>query len=99
MTMEVRVRFRFNKVTGEVEEFIVDDVDSRLPADEHNRQHERIATEIGRVIERNPGLIELQSSGIERPGSLAGRAADTDAAESQTDDATNPERSRIDQRG
>jgi hypothetical protein len=62
--MEVTVRFRFNKITGEVEEFIVDDVDSRLPKAEHNREHERIATEIGRVVARNPGLEELSPQDV-----------------------------------
>ena len=57
--MEVIVKFRFNKLTGEVEEFDVDDVASSLPAAEHNREHERIAAEIGRVLERNPRLVEL----------------------------------------
>jgi hypothetical protein len=95
--MEVRVLFRFNYKTGEVEEFIVDDVDSRLPADEHNRQHEQIATEIGRVIERYPGLIELHSSGFERPTPVARRAAEPTAADAQTGET--PERARIDQKG
>jgi hypothetical protein len=61
--MEVKVRFRFNMTTGEVEEFLVDDVNSRLPEAEHNREHERIAIEIGRVIARNPGLEELSDVG------------------------------------
>src|SRR4051794_15566520 len=60
--MEVKVQFRFNKVTGQME-FIVDDVDSRLPEAEHNREHERIATEIGRVIAQNPGLERLEELG------------------------------------
>ncbi len=57
--MKVKVLFRFNKQTGEVEEFIVDDVDSRLPEAEHNRQHDRIAAEVGRVVERYPHIDEI----------------------------------------
>ncbi len=57
--MKVNVRFRFNKQTGEVEEFIVDDVDSRLSQAEHNRQHDRLATEVGRIVERYPHIDEV----------------------------------------
>jgi hypothetical protein len=97
--MEVKVRFRFNKMTGEVEEFIVDDVDSRLPEAEHNRQHERIATEIGRVIERNPGLVELHSSGIEKPKPVVVRPSDPFIEEDQPDEVIPDEKGQIDQKG
>ncbi len=57
--MKVQVRFRFNKQTGEVEEFLVDDVDSRLPEAEHNQEHDRIAAEVGRIVERYPHIQEI----------------------------------------
>lgn len=57
--MDVRVKFRFNKSTGQVEVFEIDDENSTLPAAEHNREHDRIAAEIGRVVERNPLVIEM----------------------------------------
>jgi hypothetical protein len=58
--MRVRVKLRFNKLTGEVEEFLVDDQDlPRLPAAEHNRQHDRIAAEVGGVLERHPAVTEV----------------------------------------
>jgi hypothetical protein len=97
--MEVKVRFRFNKVTGEVEEFIVDDVDSRLPEAEHNRQHDLIAREIGRVIERHPGLINVQSSGIEEPRLVGDRAGDAGVTDDQIDDVSEAKRGRIEQKG
>jgi len=56
--MEVKVHFRFNRRTGEVEAFEIDDVNSGLPWDEHNREHDRIASEIGNLVERNPQIVE-----------------------------------------
>jgi hypothetical protein len=53
--MPTRIRFRLNKLTGEVEEFLVDDQDRTLP----EAEHERIAAEVGRVIARNPALEEV----------------------------------------
>ncbi|HEW99004.1 MAG: hypothetical protein DRR16_16750 [Candidatus Parabeggiatoa sp. nov. 3] len=57
--MKVQVRFRFNKTTGEVEEFLIDEQGSQLSQVEHNREHDRIAHEIGRVVARHPGIQEI----------------------------------------
>jgi hypothetical protein len=57
--MEVTVRFRYNKLTGEVEIFDVDDVASNLSVEEHNREHDRITVEIGSAIVRNPRIQEV----------------------------------------
>ena len=58
--MKVRVKLRFNKVTGEVEEFLVDDQDMPVLSEaEHNRKHDHIAAEIGNVIERHPRVTEV----------------------------------------
>jgi hypothetical protein len=57
--MKVRVKLRFNKLTGEVEEFMVDDEEQRLPEAEHNREHDRIAAEIGGVLEQHPRVREV----------------------------------------
>jgi hypothetical protein len=66
--MKVQVRFRFNKQTGEVEEFLIDDQGSQLAEADHNREHDRIATEIGRVVERHPRIQEVRpGSGIATP--------------------------------
>ncbi len=59
--MKVQVRFRFNKTTGEVEEFLIDEQGSQLSEVEHNREHDRIAHEIGRVVARHPGIQEIHS--------------------------------------
>ena len=52
--MPTRVRFRFNKVTGEVEEFLVDDQDRRLP----EAEHDRIALDVGQMVAANPRVHE-----------------------------------------
>lgn len=44
--MPTRVRFRFNKATGEIEEFLVDDQDRTLP----EAEHDRIAQEVARMV-------------------------------------------------
>lgn len=57
--MRVRVKLRFNKLTGEVEEFLVDDYGlPLLPEAEHNSEHDRIAAAVGRVLERHPRVTE-----------------------------------------
>ena len=53
--MSVKVHFRFNKATGEVEEFLVDDADRTLP----EAEHERVALAFGRVVARFPELVEV----------------------------------------
>lgn len=55
--METKVKFRFNKRTGEVE-LLLDQV-STLPSSEHDAEHDRIAAEIGRVLERLPRVTEV----------------------------------------
>jgi hypothetical protein len=61
--MDLTIRFRFNKLTGEIEEFQVDAArDDRSNAD-HNAEHERLAAEIGRVVDGHPRLIEVAPGG------------------------------------
>ncbi len=85
--MEVKVHFRFNRRTGEVEAFDIDDVDSGLPWEEHNREHDRIASEIGNLIERNPHITEgpLGAPGSRGPNEVVPEAGDAE---------TTPERER-----
>lgn len=62
--MKVRVKLRFNKLTGEVEEFLVDDEDIQRGSEaEHNREHDRVAAAIGSVIERHPRVVEVLPGG------------------------------------
>ncbi len=56
--MPTRVRFRLNKLSGEIEEFIVDDQDRNLP----EAEHDRIATEVAQVIARRPIVTPVGSA-------------------------------------
>ena len=63
--MDVKVRFRFNQITGEVELFEVTDEGIMVLSEaEHNREHDRIAAEIGNLIERNPQITEVFSDSV-----------------------------------
>lgn len=66
--MATRVRFRFNKLTGEIEEFLVDDQDRKLPESEHDR----IAAEVARMVAVNPGIAPVDDAAAAR---LAGARA------------------------
>jgi hypothetical protein len=71
--MPTRVRFRFNKLTGEIEEFLVDDQDRRLP----EAEHDRIAAEVARMVAVSPGITPVDDAGAE---SAAGAEAPDEPA-------------------
>ena len=56
--MRVKVRFVVDRRTGEVD-VVIEDEGSTLPREEHDRTHDRIAAEIGRVMERDPRVDEI----------------------------------------
>jgi hypothetical protein len=58
--MPTHVRFRINKITGEVEEFLVDDQDRTLP----EAEHDRIATVVAQTITRNPMIHEVSAASV-----------------------------------
>ena len=60
--MDIEVRFRFNKRTGEVEEFVVEAGADNLPEAEHNRLHDQRTAELARLLERNPQVTEVTSA-------------------------------------
>lgn len=62
--MATRVRFRFNKVTGEVEELLVDDQDRRLSEAEHDRR----AAEVGALLAVAPQIVEVLDAPLPAPG-------------------------------
>jgi hypothetical protein len=83
--MDVNVRFRFNKVTGQVEVFDIEDRGTqRLPEAEHNRTHDRIAATIGGVIERNPRVVEI-SPGMPEPSKGSETAAQPEGLSEEQD--------------
>ncbi|TQS46756.1 hypothetical protein [Cryptosporangium phraense] len=60
--MRVRVTFRYNAETGEVEEFRVDDVGSSGVtgrAEDHDARHDRATADVAQVVERNALIEEL----------------------------------------
>lgn len=61
--MRVKVRFRFNSVTGEVEAFEVDDLRDGPRLADHDARHDRAAADVARIIEPN-ALIEEVAPGI-----------------------------------
>jgi hypothetical protein len=53
--MRVRVKFRVNAETGEVEEFLISDLGTASEqGEDHETVHDSIAYEVGRVVERRP---------------------------------------------
>lgn len=66
--MPTLVRFRFNKLTGEVEEFLVDDQDRNLS----EAEHDRIAADVGRFVAQNPRVVEVVNTAAARPVSVTG---------------------------
>lgn len=60
--MRVKVRFRFNATTGEVEAFDVDDLRAGPRAADHDARHDRAAADVARIIEPN-ALIEEMAPG------------------------------------
>ncbi len=60
--MRVRVRFRYNAESGEVELFQVDDLRDGPRVADHDARHDRAAQEVARVIESNALIEELSPS-------------------------------------
>ncbi|SFC97538.1 hypothetical protein [Streptomyces aidingensis] len=54
--MRVRVEFRFNAETGEVEVFRVDDITAGGRRAERETAHEEIAYRLGGLLDRRPGV-------------------------------------------
>jgi hypothetical protein len=51
--MRVRVNFRVNTETGDVETFLIEDISTETEP-EHDAAHDRLAYEVGKVVERRP---------------------------------------------
>lgn len=56
--MRVRVRFRFNFETGEVERFQVDDLGGG-GGRTHDAEHDRVSSDIGSVLANQPEIDEV----------------------------------------
>ena len=89
--MPTRVRFRFNKVTGEVEEFLVDDQDRQLP----EAEHDRIAAEVGRFIDAHPRVREAVEGAAPRAGAAPGVEDRSGEEEAEGEGEATPERPEV----
>ncbi len=81
--MATRVRFRFNKITGEVEELLVDDQNHRLPEAEHDRR----AAEVGALLAVAPQIVEVLDGAIP---AAPPRRPETAPPEETTEEQTSP---------
>lgn len=85
--MRVKVRFRFNSVTGEVEAFEVDDMRDGPRLADHDARHDRAAAEVARLVERSALIEEVA------PGTVPVTTATTRAPE-EAGPQREPERNR-----
>lgn len=65
--MRVRVKFRYDAVTGQVSYFQVDDVTGAPLGADHDTVHDRITAEIADVIERGALIEEVTPAGPATP--------------------------------
>jgi FtsH ternary system domain X3 len=86
--MRVKVRFRFNSVTGEVEAFEVDDLREGPRLADHEARHDRAAADVARIIERNALIEEVA------PGTAAVTTSVTRTQPETETAAAEPERTR-----
>lgn len=70
--MRVRVRFRYNAESGEVETFVVEDLGGTDRALDHDARHDRVTADIARVVERDALIEEVlpgsEPTRVENPG-------------------------------
>lgn len=81
--MRVRVRFRFDAATGEVETFVVEDVGEASTSDVgHDAVHDRVTADVARVIEQHALFEQFVPDG----STLVRRAeSETQAPDSQAE--------------
>jgi hypothetical protein len=79
--MRVRVQFRVDVATGEVQEFLVEDMSTETSED-HDAEHDRIAREVGKVVARRPAPEQV-TPGEAGPSQLVYRPDDEDQPREQ----------------
>jgi hypothetical protein len=62
--LRVRVRFRYNSRTGEVETFVVEDLADGQPVPGHDDLHEALASDVGRVVDPHPRIAEEAAGAV-----------------------------------
>jgi hypothetical protein len=73
--MRVRVNFKVNTETGEVEEFLIVDISTEAEP-EHDAVHDRIAVEVGQVVDRRPAPQQVTGPADGDASSLVYQSAD-----------------------
>jgi len=79
--MKVRVRFRYNTETGEVEAFVVEDVGGTRHGREHDAVHDAVTADVARLIEQNALIEEVSPGQLPVPPRHVQRPADETNAE------------------
>jgi hypothetical protein len=79
--MRVRVRFRYNAETGEVEAFVVEDAGGSRHGRDHDAVHDAATADVARIIERNALIEEVPDGQLPPPPQPVERPADEVAAE------------------
>ena len=86
--MRVRVRFRYNGQTGQVEVFEVADLHDGPRAADHDDRHDAVTADVGRVVDPHPRVVEFVD------GRLAADVEPRRNRAGQEDQATERERIR-----
>jgi hypothetical protein len=81
--MRVKVRFRFNSVTGEVEAFEVDDLRDGPRLADHDARHEQAARDVARIIEQNALIEEVAPGTAPVTTTVTRTQTETPAAEAE----------------
>jgi hypothetical protein len=81
--MRVKVRFRFNSVTGEVEAFEVDDLRDGPRLADHDARHDRAAADVARIIEQNALIEEVAPGTAPVQTTVTRTQTETPAAEAE----------------
>jgi hypothetical protein len=79
--MRVRVRFRYNAETGEVEAFVVEDVGGTRHGRDHDAVHDAVTSDVARIIEQNALIEEVPQGQMPAPPRRIQRPADEATAE------------------
>jgi len=81
--MRVRVNFRVNAETGEVEVFLIEDI-STEEEPERDAVHDQIAQEVGQIVVRRPAPREVVGGVGSPPASISEREDEHDHAPGET---------------
>lgn len=75
--MRVRVRFRYNSETGEVETLLIEDIGGARPGADHDAVHDSIAADVARLVERDAVVDEVRGAAPAREAAPAARSEPT----------------------